>query len=261
MLFLVPFSTNVFAEETYDILIPTGAASPDAPYFWQSEKDGSTDGIIKILIGDTVIWKNADTAAHTVTSGTAVDGPDDIFDSGLYGPGKSFTQTFSEEGTFPYFCLVHPWMDGEVIVNAGYSIIPQVGVKVGDGKTSFDVEYDFNRLLSELSIDEEQKSLTFEIIGNAKSDNNTLEILLPPALIDGPFVIWIDDEMISEFEQTTDGDINILHINVAPEAKLLTIVGTSVVPEFGQIAMLILGISVISMIILSRKTIFNSVSV
>ena len=117
------------------------------------------------------------------------------------------------------------------------------------------------RLLSELSIDEDQKSITFEIIGNAKSDNNTLKILLPPALIDGPFVIWIDDEMISEFEQTTDGDINILHIDVPAEAKLLTIVGTSVVPEFGQIAMLILGISVISMIILSRKTIFNSASV
>ena len=128
-----------------------------------------------------------------------------------------------------------------------------MGVKAGDGKTSFDVEYDFNRLLSELSIDEEQKSITFEIIGNAKSDNNTLELLLPSGLIDGPFVIWIDDEMISEFEQTTNGDVNILHIDVDPESKLLTIVGTSVVPEFGQIAMLILGISVISMIIMSQK--------
>lgn len=261
LLFLVPFSTNAFAEETYDMLIPTGAASPDAPYFWQSEKDGSTDGVIKILIGDTVVWKNADTATHTVTSGTPTDGHDDIFGSALLSPGKSFTQTFSEEGTFPYFCLPHPWMTGEVIVSAGYSIIPQVGVKAGDGKTSFDVEYDFNRLLSELSIDEEQKSITFEIIGNAKSDNNTLELLLPSGLIDGPFVIWIDDEMVPEFGQTNDGDVDILHIDVAPEAKLLTIVGTSVVPEFGQIAILILGVSVISMIILSRKTIFNSISV
>ena len=261
LIILAPFSTNVFAEESYDILIPTGAASPDAPYFWQSEKDGSTTGVITILTGDTVVWKNADTAAHTVTSGTALDGPDDIFDSGLFGPGKSFIQSFSEEGTFPYFCLVHPWMDGEVIVSAGYSIIPQIGVKAGDGKTSFDVEYDFNRLLSELSIDEEQKSITFEITGNAKSDHNILELLLPTGLIDGPFVIWVDDEMISEFEQTIDGDINILQIDVAPEAKLLTIVGTSVVPEFGQIAMLILGISVISMIILSRRIISNSISV
>ena len=261
LILLVPFSTNVFAEESYDVNIPTGAASPDAPYFWQSEKDGSTTGVVKILSGDTIVWKNADVAAHTVTSGTAVDGPDDIFDSGLFGPGKSFTQSFPDEGTFPYFCLIHPWMDGEIIVSAIYSIIPQVGVKAGDGKTSFDVEYDFNRLLSELSIDEEQKSITFEIIGNAKSDHNTLELLLPSELIDGPFVIWIDDKMISEFEQTVNEDINILHIDVGSEAKLLTIVGTSVVPEFGQIAMLIFGISVTSIVILSRKTIFNTVSV
>ena len=93
-MFLVPFSTNAFAEETYDINIPTGAASPDAPYFWQSEKDGSTTGVIKILTGDTIVWKNADTAAHTVTSGTAVDGPDDIFDSGSVWSWKIIYSNF-----------------------------------------------------------------------------------------------------------------------------------------------------------------------
>ena len=73
-LFVIPFSVNAFAEASYDINIPTGAASPDAPYFWQSEKDGSTTGDVEILVGDTINWKNADTAAHTVTSGSADEG-------------------------------------------------------------------------------------------------------------------------------------------------------------------------------------------
>lgn len=261
VLLLIPLSTYAYAQETYDVLIPTGAASPDAPYFWQSEKDGSTSGVIEILVDDTIVWKNADTAAHTVTSGTAVDGPDDIFDSSLFSPGKSFTQTFSEVGNYPYFCLVHPWMDGTVIVSAGYSIIPQVGKQAGDGKTSFDLEYDFNRLLSDVSIDEEHKSITFEIIGNAKSDDNLLELRLPSELIEGPFTVWIDEEMVTDFEHTSEGDVDTLLIDVAPNSKLLTIMGTSIVPEFGQIVILVLILSIASVIALSQKMPLRSIRV
>jgi len=45
-LILLPNSVHVFAQTSYDINIPTGAASPDAPFFWQSEKGGSTTGIV-----------------------------------------------------------------------------------------------------------------------------------------------------------------------------------------------------------------------
>ncbi|MFQ5781505.1 MAG: plastocyanin/azurin family copper-binding protein [Nitrosopumilus sp.] len=253
-LFVIPISTNVFAQSSYDVNIPTGAADPAAPYFWQSEKDGSTSGIVEILVGDTISWENADTAAHTVTSGTVIEGPDDIFDSGLFGPGKSFSYTFTEIGDYPYYCLVHPWMTGTVIVTAGYSILPNVGKHVGDGTIFFDVEYDFNRLLSTATINEEQKSITFEIIGDAKSDNNDLELRLPSELIDGPFVIWADGEKLSDFEYVRDdGDLNVLFIPLNQDSKILTIVGTSIVPEFGPMTMMILGASVVSMIVLSQR--------
>lgn len=244
---------DTYAQTTYDVNIPTGAASPDAPYFWQSEKDGSTTGIVEISVGDSVVWKNADTAAHTVTSGTAEDGPDDLFDSNLFGPGKSFSHHFTNVGDYPYYCLLHPWMDGTVIVTAGYSIIPNVGKSVGDGLTFFDVEYDFNRLLSNPQINEEQKSITFEIVGEPQTDNHNLELRLPTSLIDGSFVLWVDGEKISDFEQVKDGDLNVLYLQLTDDSKLLTIMGTSVVPEFGTLTMMMLGISVISMILLSQK--------
>ena len=252
-LFVIPFSTNAFAE-TYDINIPTGAASPDAPYFWQSEKDGSATGNAEILVGDTINWKNADTAAHTVTSGTVEDGPDGMFDSGILGPGKVFSYKFEEIGDYPYYCIVHPWMDGTIFVTEGYSIIPNVGKKAGDGSTFFDVEYDFNRVLSTSTVDVEQKSLTFEIIGEAKSDNHELELRLPTKLIDGPFVIWADGKKVSNVEAIKDGNINTLFIPLSSDSKLLTITGTSIVPEFGPMVMMILGISVVSMIILSQRS-------
>ena len=251
-LLFIPVSSDAFAQNSYDVNIPTGSASPDAPFFWQSEKDGSTSGIVEILKGDTITWKNADTAAHTVTSGTAEEGPDDIFDSGMFGPGKSFPQMFSEPGNFPYYCLLHPWMIGEIIVTEGYSVIPDVGKNAGDGLAFFDVEYDFNRLLSTATINEDANSITFEIVGVTKSDDNNLKILLPTALIAGPFVVFVGDEMV-EFEYVSDDDLSILIMPVDAHSKTLTIIGTSVVPEFGTMVMAIMIISITAMIVAHNR--------
>jgi len=182
----------------------------------------------------------------------AIEGPDNIFDSGLFGPGRSYSYKFEEIGHYPYFCLVHPWMAGTIIVTSGYSILPNVGKQVGDGK-SYIVEYDFNRLLSTVIIDEEQKSITFEIIGDAKTDNHDLELRLHSGLIDGPFVIWLDGKKLSDFENVREGVHNVLFLQLDADSKILTIVGTSIVPEFGQMVFAILGISVVSMIVLSQR--------
>jgi predicted secreted protein with PEFG-CTERM motif len=71
---------------------------------------------VTIDIGATVTWENNDTAAHTSTAGSAVDGPSGVFDSSLIMAGSSFSHTFDSAGTYDYFCMVHPWMSGTVIV-------------------------------------------------------------------------------------------------------------------------------------------------
>ena len=69
-------------------------------------------------VGGTVTWSNDDTAAHTVTSGSADGGgPDGTFDSSLLMPATTFSYTFEEAGEYPYFCVVHPWMAGMVTVS------------------------------------------------------------------------------------------------------------------------------------------------
>ena len=72
--------------------------------------------ILEIKQGETVLWANEDTAAHTVTSGTAVDGPDGNFDSSLFMAGNTFSYKFDLPGEFLYFDMVHPWMAGTIIV-------------------------------------------------------------------------------------------------------------------------------------------------
>jgi amicyanin len=65
---------------------------------------------IKVHAGDTVTWTNRDSAPHTVTFENAP------FKSGLLAQNESWSNTFAQIGTFPYFCEPHPWMKGQVTV-------------------------------------------------------------------------------------------------------------------------------------------------
>ena len=70
---------------------------------------------IVIEKGKQVTWVNEDSAFHSVTSGF-YETPTELFDSGHLDPYESYTLTFDESGTFDYFCTLHPWMKGQVVV-------------------------------------------------------------------------------------------------------------------------------------------------
>ncbi len=62
---------------------------------------------ITIPVGTTVDWTNRDSAPHTTTSGIPSD-PTGFWDSPFLSQEDSFPFTFNEEGTFQYYCRVHP---------------------------------------------------------------------------------------------------------------------------------------------------------
>ena len=70
---------------------------------------------ISIAKGESVTWVNEDAAFHSVTSGF-YDSPDGLFDSGYLDPYESFSFTFDDVGNYDYFCTLHPWMKGQVLV-------------------------------------------------------------------------------------------------------------------------------------------------
>ena len=262
LVFMIPIGINsAFALTTYTINIPTGAASPEAPYFWASEKDGNTDGVIIVEKFDIVQWGNADTLPHTVTSGTVPsetddNGPDGIFDSGLFYRGDYFRYQFNEVGDYPYFCLIHPWMEGVVHVvgssTSGVQTKLGVGSDAGDGQTTFQLDYILDRNLASITVDEATKSLILTLSGNSLGDE--LTIMLPEDLIKNPHSVWIDDVRITNFDSEKNGDITTLRIPLEQVSEEVRIQGTAVVPEFGPIAIIILGIAIISMIAFSSKT-------
>ncbi len=78
-----------------------------------------------ISTGTKVVWTNNDKVGHTITSGTpAATLTGTTFDSGLMRPLSTFSYTFLNPGNFEYYCQVHPWMTGAVVVT-GESLVSQ----------------------------------------------------------------------------------------------------------------------------------------
>lgn len=85
---------------------------------------------ITVPVGTTVTWVNEDSVGHTVTEGDP-NSPKAanlrVFDSSgealtgkvaLIGPGQSWSYTFTTAGTYQYYCIVHPYMTGQITVTS-----------------------------------------------------------------------------------------------------------------------------------------------
>ncbi len=118
---ILAIAPSAFAQESQTTVnISAGAGS--GPNCSQSNNCFSPD-TVTVAPGTTVEWQNNDKVSHTVTSGNPSDNQTGtIFDSSLIAAGKDFTFTFNNPGTYNYFCQVHPWMTGQVIVSASASM-------------------------------------------------------------------------------------------------------------------------------------------
>ncbi len=70
---------------------------------------------IEVARGTTVNWTNQDQILHTVSAGTP-EKKSGLFDQRMPDVGAKFSYEFKDTGTFPFFCDIHQFMTGEVIV-------------------------------------------------------------------------------------------------------------------------------------------------
>jgi plastocyanin len=89
-----------------------------------SGKPGSTqwfspqNATVVIGVNNTLIWTNDDTSAHTVTS-VSVPAGAATFNSGILAAGVDYRVTLTVPGTYQYYCSLHSWMVGTIIVKSG----------------------------------------------------------------------------------------------------------------------------------------------
>ena len=134
--------STVYAEKQY-VEIPFGAYNPELN---TPAEEWYSPPTLTVKIGDEVFWYNADREGHTVTSGQGsgrfgwmgddYGKPDGIFDSGRFMPEESWSYVFSEVGSFQYFCSIHPWMEGFIIVEP---LIPDYPHDAAGNKIEFPV--------------------------------------------------------------------------------------------------------------------------
>ena len=92
------------------VVISPGSSSPSNAKFFDPPK-------LTVSKGTTITWKNGDSTIHTVISGSAQGESGKIFKSGYINAGKTFQWTPNSTGTFDYYCTLHPYMKGQVVVN------------------------------------------------------------------------------------------------------------------------------------------------
>ena len=275
---MVAIAPNAFAMDHMKTV--TNAPGSSTPGCEETADGCFIPSPVTIPIGGTVTWDNDDTAAHTATAGSATDGPSGVFDSSLIMAGGSFSFTFDEAGSYDYFCMVHPWMAGLVIVEAEAAEEPEpeaapvveeevheevhesvpptmsVGSTTMTGNTGPGDMLDLldwtisNGDVLSMHVDEEASSLVIEI---DSTDDGELFVGLNADYIgsdDGTFFIIVDGEEWQDYEQAGMD----LYIDIPAGTELVEIVGSYAVPEFGTIAMIILAVAVVSIIAITAKT-------
>ena len=218
--------------------------------------------------GGEATWHNIDTAAHTVSSGTAAEGPDGIFDSSLVAPEKMFSYKFEEAGTYDYFCMVHPWMTGIVTVSAEHDEMEEMGHDEMGGMEGMEHSDEHAASGVEDLSDQFTATVTSGVIHHigGNTDDATLVVHLFGADDDGELKITLNRDIITPFD---DGSYFVLinseevdfeqmgstlHIDYAAGTEKIEIVGSHVVPEFGTIAMIVLAVAIVSIIAITAKT-------
>ena len=207
-----------------------------------------------IALGGTVTWENTDNAAHTATSGSATDGPDGVWDSSLMMVNGSYSVTLDDAGTYPYFCMVHPWMSGTIIVEAAAEPEPEPApAPAAPAAAAIDAADYINASgASVTSITANADDDSVIIVIDAEDDGE-LSVQLHSKVIkafdDGSYFVLIDNEEV-EFEQNG----NKLTIPYEAGNERVEIVGSYAVPEFGTIAMIILAVAIVSIIAITAKT-------
>ena len=68
--------------------------------------------MLVVAPGTTVTWKNDDDSPHSVRE------KDGKFKSAALDTDDTFSQAFSAPGEYDYFCSIHPYMTGKIVVKS-----------------------------------------------------------------------------------------------------------------------------------------------
>jgi len=260
-------STLAFADHS-EVAIETANNDLAVPGCLETEVGCYTPNTVVVDVGGIVTMTNTDSAGiHTFTAGT-VDSftptPSDVFDSGILNTGDSFEYTPDTVGEIPYYCTLHTWMQGLIIVQEVEAEVHDEEAEVHDeeaevhdeeaevhdeelmvtitysvvnGGTQVDLEFSELHVNYEITATQNSETILQEI--SHAMDHKTSQMVDAVGSDDNP----IDIEIVSLPDEGDDWN--------GPTGIVAT---TQVVPEFGTIAMMILAVAIISIVAVTAKS-------
>ena len=243
-----------------------------------AESQGGTGCYIPFVatvdVGGVVTMTNTDpTGVHTYTSGT-VDGfapsPDGIFDTGVLMSGDAFEWTPTQAGEQPYYCMLHTWMVGTIIVQeaAAEEHADDHGddkMDHGDDMVHEDVAEDVE-LMVMISDSQVMGGTQIELEFNVLHLNYDLTATQNGEVVFEETGLHSMDLIATHQIDAVGSDENPISVEVvslgigAPgnEGEWTGPIGqvttAQVVPEFGTIAMMVLAVAIISIVAVTAKS-------
>jgi predicted secreted protein with PEFG-CTERM motif len=224
-------------------------------------------GTATVDLGGVVIFSNTDSAAHTFSAGTAADGPTGEFDTSMVMAGNSYEWIADVEGTIPYFCMVHPWMDGVIIVQEA------------GAEEAHEEEAEEHHDEEAEEVHDEAEGLVVTITDSQVLDGTQVELEFSELHVNYDITatqggeIVLQETGLHSMEHTATHqidavgsdenpiDIEIVSLGIgAPGAEADwtgptgTVATSQVVPEFGTIAMMILAVAIVSVVAVTAKS-------
>ena len=269
--------TPAFAEVTI-----SAAEGSGAPGCEETAEGCYLPGTATVDVGGMVIMSNPDTAAHTFTAGSPTDGPTGEFDTGLLMAGGSFEYSPNTAGEIPYFCMVHPWMKGTIIVQEAGAQMggSMMDDKMKDGsmmddKMMMSMKMDLNEIMAEIKTSDgmANEPMTIDLTMTDLEGNGIEHITYNIKATQGSEVI-LDDEghmhkgtimnthmtsaLPMDASETMPVVLSVESVGFGHDDLYVDVPGEiatkQVVPEFGTIAAMILAVAIISIIAISAKS-------
>ncbi len=264
-----------FADHSEVTITPTPGSG--APGCEETAEGCYIPSTATVDVGGKVIMTNTDSAAHTFTSGTPDGGPDGVFDTSLLMVDGSYEWTPETVGEQPYFCMVHPWMQGLIIVQEVEAEEPADDHGDDHGDNHMD---DAGHLMTEASAT------------GMMSDGTKVSVWTTEPMAGEMMEVHVEfedsehvnhDITVTQNGETVLDDMGAhhhegsgMHTTAAlsssdPVDIIITFQGygvndpktgpigeevvfTNVVPEFGTIAMMILAVAIISIVAVTAKS-------
>ncbi len=237
-----------------------------------------TPSVATVDVGGVVTMTNTDpTGVHTFTSGT-VDGfapsPDGTFDTGVLMSGDAFEWTPTEAGTVPYYCMLHTWMIGEIIVQEAAAEVhaDDHGDDHGDetemshdDMVHEDVAEDVELMvmISDSQVmGGTQIELEFNVLHlnyDLTATQNGEVVFEEKGLHSMELIATHQIDALGSDENPIDVEVVSLGIGAPGDEDSWTgpvgqVTTAKVVPEFGTIAMMVLAVAIISIVAVTAKS-------